>query len=312
MLSVLKDIYNFIKKVIDEFSSDKAPKLGASLAYYTVFSLAPLLLIAISIAGLIFGKEAAQGEIVGQIEGLIGKEGAQVVQTALKNTSDTASGIIALIISFVTLIIGSTTVFIELQDSLNMIWKVRPKTDRSFIKGFLVDRAQSFALVIATGFLLLVSLLISAGLSAFNNYLSKKFIEIPYLLLELINNILSLGIVFILFSLIYKILPDVELKFKDVWIGALVTSLLFVLGKFLIGLYLGSNSFGSIWGAAGSFVVLIVWVYYSAQILYLGAEFTHIYTRDLGSGITPTSNFERYHLETGSVKKEHKEVKDQK
>lgn len=306
MADTLKKIYKFVKLVIDEWTSDKAPKLGASLAYYTVFSLAPLLLIAISVAGLIFGKDAAQGEIVGQIQDLIGKEGAQVVQTALKNTSDTETGIIALAVSFVTLIVGSTTVFIELQDSLNMIWKVRPKTDRNFIRGFLIDRAQSFALVIATGFLLLVSLLVSAGLSAFNNFLSKRFIEIPYLLLEVINNVLSLGIVFILFSLIYKILPDVHVKLKDVWIGALVTSVLFVIGKFLIGLYLGSNSLGSTWGAAGSLVVLLLWVYYSAQILFLGAEFTHIYTRDFGSGIIPTSKFERYHLETGSVKKEHK------
>lgn len=301
-------IKNFVFNVFDQWSTDKAPKLGAALSFYTMFSLAPLLLIVISIAGLLFGPDAAKGQIVGQIEGLIGRQGAEVVETALKNSSNTETGIIALIISFITLIIGSTAVFIELQDSLDMIWKVRPKPGRNLIKGILRDRVLSFALVITTGFLLLVSLLVSAALSAFNTYMSNKFVAIAPLLLELINNILSLVIISLMFALIFKILPDVHVKLKDVAVGAVVTGILFVIGKFLIGLYLGSNTLGSTYGAAGSLVVLLLWVYYSAQILFLGAEFTHIYTRDHGSGVIPKSKFEQYRLETGSAKDKKQEV----
>jgi membrane protein len=162
---------------------------------------------------------------------------------------------------------------------------------------------QSFALVVATGFLLLVSLLVSAGLNAFNKYFSKTFLDIPSLILELINDIISLAVIYILFALIFMILPDVRLKIRDVWIGALVTSFLFVLGKFLIGLYLGTSSFSSTYGAAGSLVILLLWVYYSAQILFLGAEFTQVYTREFRSVIVPSTDFERYHLDTGNQKK---------
>jgi membrane protein len=188
-----------------------------------------------------------------------------------------------------------------------MIWKVRPKSCRNFIQAFLKDRFQSLALVIGTGFLLLVSLLISAGLNAVNAFFSKTFINIPPLLLELINDSISLGVIFVLFAGIFMVLPDVRLKISDVWIGALVTSFLFVLGKFLIGLYLGTSSFSSTYGAAGSLVILLLWVYYSAQILFLGAEFTQVYTREFGSGIRPTGNFEQYYLNTGSPKKAQQE-----
>jgi len=293
----IKGIYNFVKAVIEKFGDDKAPKLGASLAFYTIFSLSPLLVIVISIAGLLFGPDAAKGEIVTQIEDLIGREGAQIVETALKNTNDPETGIISLIISLVTLAIGSTVVFIELQDSLNMIWKVKPKPGRNFIKGLLVDRFQSFALVVGTGFLLLVSLLISAGITALSNYLQGK-INLPFDLMQIINLVLSIAVMFVLFGLIYKVLPDVHINWKDVWVGSLVTSLLFSLGKYLIGLYLGSNTLGSTYGAAGSLVILLLWVYYSAQILFLGAEFTQVYANRYGSGIRPTSKFMKYEDET--------------
>ena len=303
MRNKLKRIWKFIYKVFDEWIDDKAPKLGASLSFYTMFSIAPLLIIIISIAGLLFGAEAARGEIIGQIEGLIGRQGAEVVQTALKNSSNPITGVFAIIVSFLTLIFGATAAFIDLQESLNMIWKVKPIPGRNFIKAFLKDRMQSFALVVATGFLLLVSLLVSAGFNAFNNYFSKTFLDIPPLILDLINNIISLAVIYILFALIFMILPDVHLKIRDVWIGALVTSFLFVLGKFLIGLYLGTSSFSSTYGAAGSLVILLLWVYYSAQILFLGAEFTQVYTREFRSVIVPSTDFERYHLDTGSQKK---------
>jgi len=293
----IKGIFNFVKAVFEKFADDKAPKLGASLAFYTIFSLSPLLVIIISISGLIFGPDAARGEIVNEIGDLIGREGAEVVQTALKNTNDPETGIISLIISLVTLAIGSTVVFIELQDSLDMIWKVKPKPGRNFIKGLVKDRVQSFALVVATGFLLLVSLVVSAGITALGNYLQGR-INLPFDLMQIINLVISLAVMFVLFGLIYKVLPDVHLGWKEVWFGALVTAGLFTLGKYLISLYLGSNTLGSTYGAAGSLVILLLWVYYSAQILFLGAEFTQVYANKFGSGIIPTSKFMKYENES--------------
>jgi membrane protein len=298
-----KAIWNFIVEVIEKWISDKAAKLGASLSFYTIFSLAPLLIIAIALAGLIFGENAARGEIVGQIKGLVGKEGAEVVQTALKNSSNQETGIISLIISMATLAVGSTVVFVELQESLDMIWKVKPKPGRHLIRGLLKDRLQSFAIVVTTGFLLLVSLLISALLSALSNYVNEKFVPVPIIILDIINNLFSLGVIFLLFAMIYKILPDVDIHWNDVWIGALVTALLFVAGKFLIGLYIGSSTLSSTYGAAGSLVILLLWVYYSAQILFLGAEFTYVFANKFGSGIKPSSKFMRYEIEAFNAEK---------
>jgi membrane protein len=298
-----KGIFNFVKAVFEKWADDKAPKLGASLSFYTIFSLSPLLVIVVAIAGLIFGPDAASGEIVEQMEDLIGREGAEVVQTALKSSSDTETGIISLVISLITLMIGSTVVFIELQDSLDMIWKVKPKPGRNLIKGLIKDRVQSFALVIGTGFLLLVSLVVSAGITALSTYLNNR-IDLPFDLMQIINLVFSLAVMFVLFGLIYKVLPDVHISWSDVWVGALVTAGLFSLGKFLIGLYLGSNSLGSTYGAAGSLVVLLLWVYYSAQILFLGAEFTQVYANRYGSGIRPTSKFMKYENEDAVSEKQ--------
>jgi membrane protein len=289
-----KEIWKFIVTVFDQWMEDKCPKLGAALSFYTIFSLSPLLVIAISVAGFIFGENAARGEIVYQIKDLVGQEGAEVVQTALRNTQYSDEGIIAVIISAVTLIVGSTVVFVELQESLNMIWKVKAKPGRSFIKGFLVDRFQSFAMVVGTGFLLLVSLIISALLAGLNKYLSTTFFDIPFYIFDLIDIVVSLGVIFILFMAIFKVLPDLDIKWKDVWLGALVTALLFVFGKYLIGLYLGNSSLSSTYGAAGSLVVLLLWIYYSAQILFLGAEFTYVYANKQGKSIQPTSKFMKY------------------
>jgi membrane protein len=291
-----KKVWEFIVAVFDKWLDDKAPKLGAALSFYTIFSLAPLLVIVISVAGFIFGPDAARGELVGQIEDLVGIEGAEVVQTALKNTNDPESGIIAIVISLITLIIGSTVVFVELQESLDIIWRVKPKPGRNIFKGLLADRVQSFALVVATGFLLLVSLVVSAGLSALSNFVSEKFLAVPIYILDISNLVISLGVIFLLFAMIYKVLPDVNIGWKDVWVGALVTSVLFVLGKYLIGLYIGSSSLGSTYGAAGSLVIFLLWIYYSAQILFLGVEFTYIYTVRYGSGIQPAKKFMLYEV----------------
>lgn len=296
-----KSIWYFIKDVFEKFIDDKAPKLGAALSFYTLFSLAPLLMIAISVAGSIFGRRAARGEIVGQIKSLVGEEGARVVQTALRNAHLGHESGIALIISIATLIIGSTIVFVDLQESLDMVWKVKPKPGRGMIKGLLKDRIRSFAVVMGTGFLLLVSLIVSAVISAINNYVSEQFIELPVYYLEISNLLVSLFIIFLLFMMLFKFLPDVNIKWRHVWVGALVTAVLFVIGKYLIGLYLGTSTLGSTYGAAGSLVIVLLWVYYSTQILFLGAEFTQVYVEKYGEGIKPKEKFMKYHEETAAV-----------
>lgn len=289
-----KGIWKFIVTLFDEWSEDKCPKLGAALSFYTIFSISPLLVIAIYVAGLLFGEEAARGEIFFQIRDLIGSEGAQAVQTALRNTQYSDEGVIAIVVSAVTLLIGSTAVFIELQDSLNMIWKVKPKPGRNIIRSLVVDRLQSFAMVLGIGFLLLVSLLLSALLSGLSRYISNTVFDIPVIFLELTNIVISFAVIFILFMAIFRILPDVHIEWRHVWIGAFFTAALFVLGKYLIGLYIGNSSFSSTYGAAGSLVVLLMWVYYSAQILFLGAEFTRLYTEKYGGKVRPSSRFIKY------------------
>lgn len=284
-----KNIWETLKAIIDEYSNDKVPKLAAALSYYTVFSVAPLLVIAIAVAGAIFGADAAQGRIVQELKSLVGYDGAQLIQTAIRKTNQTSGGMLATVISIVTLGIAATAAFIELQDSLNIIWKVKPKPGRVFIKEFLKSRLISFALVVAMGFLLLVSLLISAGLSALEDYLGS-ILSIPPVVLQLGNIVISLGVVYVLFVLLFKVLPDADNSWSDVWVGALVTTILFVAGKFLIGLYLGRGSIGSTYGAAGSLAILLVWVYYSAQILFLGAEFTYVYATKFGSGAQPSAH----------------------
>ncbi len=296
-----KSIWNFIKDVFEKFIDDKAPKLGAALSFYTLFSLAPLLIIAISVAGSIFGRKAARGEIVGQIQSLIGEEGAKMIQTALRNAHLGHQSGIALIISIVTVMIGSTIVFVDLQESLDMVWKVKPKPGRNMIKGLLKDRIRSFTVVIGTGFLLLVSLIVSAVISSINDYISEQFFELPVYYLEISNLFISLLLIFLLFMMIFKFLPDVNIQWKHVWVGALVTAVLFVLGKYLIGLYLGTSTLSSTYGAAGSLVIILLWVYYSSQILFLGAEFTQVYVEKYGEGIKPNSKFMKYHDENAAL-----------
>ena len=297
MKKKLIEIWEFIERVFDQWIEDKCPKLGAALSFYTIFSLSPLLVIAVSIAGFIFGEEAARGEIVYQIQDLVGREGAMIVQTALKNSQYSADGLRAIIISALTLLIGSTVVFVELQDSLNLIWTVKRIPGRNIFKvrvGFFRDRFQSFALVVTTGFLLLVSLLVSTLISAFSKFLSDTFLTLPLYLFDIADILVSLLVIFIMFMIIFRILPDVNITWKDVWLGSLVTASLFVLGKYLIGLYLGQSSLSSTYGAAGSLVIFLLWIYYSAQILFLGAEFTKVYIESRGREIKPASKFLKY------------------
>mgnify|MGYP002777906972 CR=1 FL=1 len=284
----IKTIISLLRETFTEWNEDKASRLAAALAYYTVFSLAPMLIIAIAIAGAVFGEEAARGEIVAQIQGLVGRDGAQFIETAIEGASKPRAGTIASLISIAVLLFGASGLFAQLQDSLNTIWEVQPKPGRGLI-GILRDRFLSFTMVLGVGFLLLVSLVLSAGLSGFVNFLGSLLPGIGALL-QLANFVLSFAVTTVLFGLIYKVLPDVKIAWSDVWSGAIVTALLFSIGRFALGLYLGNSSFGSTYGAAGSVVIILVWVYYAAQILFFGAEFTQVYARRYGSRIVPAKN----------------------
>jgi membrane protein len=253
----------------------KAPRLGAALAYYTVLSLAPILVIAIAVAGAVYGEEAARGELVGQIRDLVGPQGAEAVQTMIANSAQGEASLIATLIGLAVLVFSATVAFTELQDALNTIWGVQPKGSGGLL-GLVRDRLLSFALVVAVGFLLLVSLIISTVLAAAGKYFGDLLPSWAPIL-QLVHLAVSFAVITLLFALIFKVLPDVELSWRHVWIGAAMTALLFVIGKSLIGLYLGQASIASTYGAAGSLVVLLVWVYYSAQIMLYGAEFTRVY-----------------------------------
>ncbi len=284
----LQAIWQLFQETFKEWSEDKASRLAAALAYYTIFSIAPLLIIVIAIAGAVFGSEAAKGQIFGQIQGLVGTDGAQFIEIAIKNASQPHTGTIASIISIVLLLLGATGLFAELQDALNTIWEVKPKPGRGVIN-IIRQRFLSFAMVLGIGFLLLVSLVISAALTAVVTYFSNVLPGIDFIW-RLINVILSFSITTVLFGLIFKVLPDAKLTWSDVLIGSAITSLLFSIGKFLLGQYLGNSSFGSTYGAAGSLVVILAWVYYAAQILFFGAEFTQVYARRYGTRIVPTKH----------------------
>ncbi|MCA9917205.1 MAG: YihY/virulence factor BrkB family protein [Anaerolineales bacterium] len=266
-----------------EWREDNASRLAASLSYYTIFSIPPLLIIAIAIAAQLFDKTAVQTQILDQITGLVGKNGADAVAAILENSSRSNDSFLATIISVVTLLLGASGVFGALHSALNTIWEVQPKPGRGIL-GTLKDRFLSFTMVLGVGFLLMVSLILSSVLAAFSDFVNNALPSLV-ILAQLINFIVSFGIITILFGLIYKVVPDVKIAWQDVAIGAVVTSLLFTIGKFAIGLYLGNSAPGSTYGAAGSLIVLLLWVYYSAQILFFGAEFTQVYANKFGSRI---------------------------
>jgi membrane protein len=270
------------KETVTRWTEDKASALAAALAYYSLFSLAPLVLISVAVAGLVFGEQAAQGQLYAQLSGLIGDSGARALETIVANMHRQQSGgVIATIIGLATLLFGATGVFAQLQDSMNTIWKARPPTTNGIIE-FLRVRMLSFSMVLGIGFLLLVSLILSAVLAALGDYL-RMFLPGGYAVGQALNATVSLVVVTLLFAMIYKLLPDTPVAWRDVWVGALITSFLFTLGKFAIGFYLGKASVASSYGAAGSVVILLLWVYYSALILYFGAEFTHVYSMRRGS-----------------------------
>jgi membrane protein len=285
----LKTVVRLLKETAQEWQEDKVSLWAAALAYYTMFSLAPLLLIAITVAGGIFGEEAARGQLDNQLQGLLGQDGAAVVQSMLQNTQKSSSGgIVATVIGIGTLMFGASGVFGQLQDALNTIWGVKPRPGLGWMS-FVKSRFLSFAMVLVIGFLLLVSLMLSAILAGISTLFSNQFGNFA-ILGQLLNFAISFGVITLLFASIYKFLPDVRLPWKDLWIGAAVTALLFNIGKFLIGLYLGSSGVTSTYGAAGSIIVILLWVFYSAQIILVGAEFTQVYARRRGGGMRPSKH----------------------
>jgi membrane protein len=281
----VRDGWQLVKDTFSEWNDDKVSRLAAALAYYTVFALAPLLVISIGIAGLVFGEEAARGEVVAQLQGLLGTKGAQLVEEMIAASRKTESGIAATAIGLLVLLFGATGVFGELQDSLNTIWEVKPRPGRGW-RGILRDRFFSFTMVLGTGFLLLVSLALSAVFAAVGKYLTG-FLPAPEIVLQILNFAVSLALITLLFALIFKIVPDAKIAWRDVWVGATITALLFSAGKLIIGIYLGKSTMTSTFGAAASLAILLIWIYYSAQILFLGAEFTQVYATRFGSHIEP-------------------------
>ena len=274
---------------VKSWSKDEVPRLGASLAYYTLFALSPTLIIAIAIAGSVYGEEAVRGQIVGEMSGLIGRQGAEAVQSLLQGAHQDRTGGFAVIVGTITLLIASSGAFLELQHALNKIFRVKTDAKKSGITRLLVSRLRSFGLVVSIGFLLLVSLIVSAALAAISTRIQNTQL-IGTFLPQAFNMVVSLAVMTLLFGLIYRFLPDVRLAWRDVWTGSFVTSLFFSIGKSLIGLYLGHSSVASSYGAAGSVVIILVWVYYSAQIILLGAEFTRVYAEHRHGGASPPPN----------------------
>ena len=284
-----EELLVLIQETVNEWSNDKAQRLGAALAFYTLLSLAPLLVVAIAAAAFAFGREAVEGQLAWQVQSLAGREAAQAVQALIRASYRPATGLIATVFSILTLLFGASSVLIELHDALNTIWHIPPRscTIAASLIGFVKERFFSFALLLGGGVLLLASLLWSAWIALMGKFFGP-FLPIPEFVLHIAEFLVSFLAVTILFAAVYKIFPDVNLKWSDVIIGASVTSLVFTLGKQLIALYLGKESFGSTYGAAASLVVLLVWVYYSAQLFFLGAEFTKVYTKTFGSHFSGT------------------------
>jgi membrane protein len=269
-----------------EFMSDNGMKLSASLSYYTVFSLGPVLIIIISLAGIFLGKDAVRGKLFYQINGLVGNEAALQIQEIIQNIEQSQYSTSGAIVGVIVLIVGATGVFAEIQDSINYIWSIKAKPKKGWLK-LLINRLVSFSLIISFGFLLMVSLAIHALVDLLHEQLTRLFDEATVYILESINYILLFGVIATLFAIIFKVLPDGTIRWKDAFVGALFTAFCFLLGKFLIGFYLGASDVGATYGTAASIIVILTWVYYSSIILFFGAEFTKVYTMNFGNGIVP-------------------------
>ena len=281
-------MWEVIKNSFTGFGDNKVTKMSGSLAYATVFSLGPLLIVIISLCSIFLGREAIEGKIYGQLRSFVGSDTAEQLQSIIKNASVQGKNTLAIVIGGIVLLIGATGVFAEIQDSINVIWGLKPKPKRGWVK-MLQNRFLSFSVIISLGFLLLVSLGITALIDGFNERLIKHFPNVTIVVFYIINLVITLVVVTTIFSVIFKVLPDAKIKWKDVIAGAFTTALLFMLGKFAISIYISKSNVGSTYGTAGSLVVLLLWVYYSSIILYFGAEFTKAYAIKYGSEIHPNN-----------------------
>jgi membrane protein len=301
-LPPFKEVTPLIRETIRNWHRDRAPRMGAALAYYITLSLAPTVVIVLAVAGLAFGAKAAQGRLVWQIQGLIGDEGAKVIQSLIDGTHAPYSGIIATFLGMATLFFGGTAAVTELRDALNTIWQVPDDMHASHARNLLnvaKERLQAFALVFVAGVVLLVSVIIHAWISAAVTYLRLAAGTVPPVLIHSFDWLVSFALITLLFASIFKVLPAVQLKWRDVAAGSLLTSILFTAGKLLLGVYLTEAGFAEKYGAAGSLVVLLVWVYYSAQGVFLGAEFTRVYALSFGSLMVPPGTFLHRSVENG-------------
>jgi membrane protein len=299
--NIFKKIWYLIKTTFLEFNDDNAIKLSAALSYYTIFALPPLLIIIITICGFFFGEEAVTGKLYGQINRLVGNDAAIQIQNAIKNVQLSDSNVFVTVFGVVMLLIGASGVFAEIQSSINFIWGLRAKPDKGFRK-FIQNRIMSFSMIASVGFLMLVSLMLNATLDVLNARLKLYLPDSTVYLFYVINLVIVLASITLLFAIIFRTLPDGIIKWKDAFIGAGCTAVLFMIGKFAIGFYLGNSTIASVYGAAGSVIIILVWVYYSAIILYFGAEFTKVYAKSYGGQIAPNE----YSVE---IKKEIFEIK---
>ncbi len=305
-----KGIWHVLKQALKGFSEDSVTKLSGSLAYFTVFSIGPMLIVIIFLADLFYGREAIEGNIYAQIEGFVGASSATQIQDIIKNASLSGKSNVTAVIGFVTLLIGATGVFTEIQSTINYIWNLKPKPKKNWLK-MIANRLLSFSVVVSLGFLLLVSLIITAVVEALSNRLYQIFPDVTVTLVYVANLLLTFGITTLLFAIIFKVLPDAIIKWRDVLTGAMVTAVLFMLGKLGITYYIGNSDMSSSYGAAGSLVVILLWIYYSSIILYFGAEFTKAYAAEYGGRILPSKyavwvKLIEVEVEAGSLKDQEK------
>ena len=286
ILKFFRKFFYVLKEAGKAFSADNAVKLSAALSYYTIFAIGPLLVIVLSLSGIFLGEAAVEGKLYGQMRGLIGSDAALQVQDIIKNIQKTNNSTIGAIIGGVVLVIGATGIFAEIQDSINYIWSLKAKPKRGIIK-FLFNRLLSFSLIISLGFLLIVSLVANALMDILNERLTRYFPDTMVYIIYGTNLLMILGVISLLFAIIFKVLPDGKIKWKDAFVGAFFTSILFLIGKSAIGYYLGNSKLGSTFGTAASVVIILTWVYYTSIILYFGAEFTKVYALEFGGGIVP-------------------------
>ncbi len=307
----LKGIWEVLKNAFTGFSDDKVTKLSGSLAYYTVFSMGPLLVVIISLCGVFLGRDAVEGKIFNVLVGFVGSDTAAQLQQIIKNASLSGKSTVAAIVGGITLLVGATSVFAEIQDSINSIWGLKPKPKRGWLK-MLQNRFLSFSVIISLGFLLLVSLGISAIVDAISGHLQAAYPDVTILVFYIINVLITLAVTTLIFAVIFKVLPDAKIRWKDVATGSVVTAVLFMIGKFAISIYISQSKVGSTYGTAGSLVILLLWVYYSSIILYFGAEFTKAYAVKYGAAIHPNHyavTTQQIEIETGQASIQAKEKK---